>query len=234
MTTVNNHLARYQQEGFVKVAGWCSDKLFQTVDLLAAMPLNQRGGVCEIGVHHGKFFILLNQVTDENAKSFAVDVFDLQHLNIDKSGGGRRDIFERNLAAYDRHRGRNTTIVQGDSTDPALDLPQRIGPGTMRFVSVDGGHTAEHTINDLHLANCIVHNEGVVIVDDILNAHWLGVIEGVMLYLQARPTLVPFALGHNKLYMCKLSFHAAYLEAMSQCALATKQCLFFGHRLVAV
>jgi hypothetical protein len=48
--------------------------------------INKNGGCMGIGVHLGKFFILLNQLINAEYKSFAVDIFSDQHLNIDKSG----------------------------------------------------------------------------------------------------------------------------------------------------
>ena len=77
-------LEKYK-ENFQAVQGWTSDRLFDTVDLMDKSGINRKGGVAEIGVHHGKFYILLNQVVDLHYKSYAIDVFGMQHLNIDMS-----------------------------------------------------------------------------------------------------------------------------------------------------
>ena len=228
------NLKRYRNEGFQTIHGWCSDKLFHTIDLLSSLEFNRTGGCLEIGVHQGKFYLLLNQVISEDARSWAVDLFDAQDLNIDRSGSGSLTTFKANLEKYDVHRGKNTEIVSGDSTDPALDLEGRIGIGSLRFVSVDGGHTVQHTVNDLQLASRLVSNQGVVILDDILNHHWLGVIEGAVQYLSGFPTLVPFAIGHNKLYLCKMSYQPKYFEVMSRSPLFTKAVQFCGHQLAAL
>jgi hypothetical protein len=137
----NVNLKKYQSDGFKSVEGWCSEGLFDIVDFLDSLNLNRSGGVCEIGVHHGKFFLLLNQVTDANERSFAVDVFDNQSLNIDNSGCGSAEIFKNNLALYDVHNGRNTELVYADSTDSraASNLIERVGTGSLRFFSIDGG-----------------------------------------------------------------------------------------------
>ena|ERR1700722_9312703 len=234
MEIVNSALKQYYEVGFSKIEGWCSEQLFHTVDLFDSLPINKNGGVCEIGVHHGKLYLLLNQVTSVGAQSFAVDVFEEAALNIDLSGHGSREAFMNNLAQFDVHRGKNTIIIKGDSTDSKLQLEKTIGPGSLRFLSIDGGHTAEHTISDLKLANQLISNEGVVILDDILNGHWLGVIEGATHFLLGRPTLVPFALGQNKLYLCKLSFQKYYFNVLSESPMKTKIVPFFGHPLVAL
>jgi hypothetical protein len=230
----SERLQHYKDNGFQHVEGWCGYQLFDTIDLLDDIMPGKAGGCLEIGVHHGKFFLLMNQVIGANEKSYAVDVFDRQDLNIDTSGKGSLEAFKANLLKYDAHQGRNTTIIPGDSTDAGLRLEERIGPGSMRFISIDGGHTAEHTLSDLHLATRLVRNEGVVIVDDILNAHWLGVIEGVGRFLSTVPTLVPFATGDNKLYLSKLSFYRYYFERFRDSALKTKVTRFYGHDLVAM
>jgi hypothetical protein len=208
----NPHLYHYLQNGFWLIEGYCMVDTFRVIDIIDSSGINNKGGVCEIGVHHGRFYMMLNATTDSHEKSYAVDVFENQELNIDNSGKGSRVIFENNIRNLDKHQGSNTNIIVGDSTDSALDLVNRIGPGTLRYVSIDGGHTVEHTLNDLAIAEKLVRNEGVVVLDDIMHYCWLGVVEAAVKYLDKSPTLVPFAIGQNKLYMCKLSYHKKYLE----------------------
>jgi hypothetical protein len=228
-------LKEYQARGFPNVQGWCSEALFEIVDFLNSLKINQGGGVCEIGVHHGKFYLLLNQVTKEEDSSFAIDLFEDQSLNIDKSGSGSADALRANLNLYDVHQGRNTTLIRADSTDTHAvgELLKKIDRGSIRFFSIDGGHTVRHTINDLNLANLLTKNSGVVVLDDILNHHWLGVLEGAVKFLLLEPTLIPFAIGYNKLFLCKLSYYEQYFSAFEQFSLKRKVVDFLGNRLVA-
>lgn len=231
----NQYLQKYHDDGFYRIEGYCMAECFNVVDLIDSSGLNNRGGVCEIGVHHGKFYMMLNAVTDEEDKSYAVDVFEKQELNIDNSGKGSKVLFEDNIRNLDRHSGTNTKIIMGDSTDSGLDLVKTIGPGTMRYVSIDGGHTVEHALNDLKIAEQIVRNEGVVVLDDIMHYCWLGVIEAAVKYLSTNPTLVPFAIGQNKLWMCKWSHHTKYLELFKQSSLSRKwPQRFVGYEIVTM
>jgi hypothetical protein len=234
MNIKNENLKRYHENGFSKVEGWCEEELFYTIDLLSSLPINQHGGICEIGVHHGKLYILLNQIVDINYKSYAIDIFENQSLNIDGSGHGHRPTFEHNVFHYDVHQGRNTAIISGDSTDKKLQLTNYIAPGSIRFFSIDGGHTAAHTINDLQIANECISNEGIVILDDIMNPWWSGVIEGLIKFLQISPTLVPVAMGHNKLYLSKISYQKYYIEMFRNLQISGPKAdtNFFGHKIV--
>jgi hypothetical protein len=231
---MNKFLQDYIECGFDSVQGWCGHKLFEVVDLLNSVEINKQGGCLEIGVHHGKFYILLNSVIEATHKSYALDVFDNQHLNIDGSGKGSLDAFKNNLTTYDRHKGANSKIVTGDSTDPLIIESFDEADVPFRFISIDGGHTAEHTVSDLNLANKLIANQGVVILDDILNYHWLGVIEGAVSFLNMKPTLVPFAIGHNKLLFAKLSYKSFYFNIFDKSPLKSKVVDFFGHSIVAL
>lgn len=233
---MSHALRDYQSRGFEKVEGWVCEPLFAVTELLCASNISQGGGVCEIGIHHGKFFLLLNQVTDARDRSFAIDLFDDQSLNVDKSGAGSLEIFKRHLETYDVHQGRNTTIIQADSTDSRAigEIIQQIGRGSIRFFSIDGGHTVRHTINDLQLANVLMRNDGVVFLDDILSPHWLGVLEGAFKYLLQEPTLVPFAIGLNKMLLCKHSFYDRYFQLFRDSPFATKIVPFLGGHIVAL
>jgi hypothetical protein len=212
---INNHyLKNYYNNGFFRVEGWPHNNIPHVVDMLESSGINSAGGgVCEIGVHHGKLYIALNCLVDKKTEpSFAIDVFEDQHLNIDKSGKGSVEIFKENLKNLDKFFGENTKIIKGDSTDSSVDLVKQIGLGTMRYVSIDGGHTAEHTINDLQIANQIVKNDGVVLLDDMCHPSWVGVTEGAVKYLMQTPTLVPFSIACDKLWLCKLSYYKKYFD----------------------
>lgn len=191
------------------VQGWMNPGIANFLRLAGTATENMPGGALEIGVHHGKFFIAINSLVRPTDASVAIDLFEQgQAQNIDGSGRGNLAQFKANLLQHDRHGGSNVSIYEADSTTltPADILALSRGE-KFRIVSIDGGHTAEHTISDLKLAERVVSDFGFVFVDDFLNAHWLGVIDGVVNYLQSRPILWPVALGYNKLLMCRMSAH---------------------------
>jgi Methyltransferase domain len=171
-----------------------------------------RGNVAEIGVHHGKLFILLYLLTKADERGVAIDLFSLQHLNIDRSGKGNLARFLTNLRC---HADTDRVIVhEGDST--ALDgaMLVRLGGGPFRLISIDGGHTAEITLADLRTAESALAPGGVVILDDCFNESWPGVSEGVHRYFSESPAVVPFAIGGNKVLFCRAASVATYVDAL--------------------
>lgn len=200
-------LDTYRSDGFNKVYGFCSESALDVINHLEAINDSDKG-IMEIGIHHGQFFIALNQLA--NGDSYAVDVFEDQHLNIDNSGEASRDIFLDNLVKFDyRYRGSNVKILQSDSLDSSIT--KQIDT-QFKYISVDGGHTPHHVVNDLKLAEQLIDLKGVVVMDDYFNHWWPMVTEGICKYLETTPTLVPFASSHNKLWLCKVSYKKQYYE----------------------
>mgnify|MGYP003343898955 CR=1 FL=1 len=234
----DNKFDDFLKEGFKSVPGWVLADLPEYLRLLKDVEWNQSGGVTEIGVYMGRFFLLLRAMLDKPELSFGVDIFEDQSLNVDFSGTdkARQDIFKNYIDKYDAFGGKNVQIIKADSTSSKSqrELEESIPAGSMRYVSIDGGHTKIHTLNDLKLAERYVADGGVVILDDILHPHWLGVMDGLVEYLSTFPTLVPFAIGHNKLFLCKYPYHQRYLDVSSKSKSATKLIEFMGHKLWVV
>lgn len=202
---MNEHLKKYIDNGFTKVNGFCPIETLSILDYLDNFTTKSAGAL-EIGIHHGQFFIALNQLVSESYTSYAVDVFGRQDLNIDASGEGNYQQFINNLKLYDKYQGSNVRVIQGDSTDRNVFSNMN----QCHYISVDGGHTPEHVVNDLTVAADLVTNNGVVIVDDYFNHWWPSVTEGIAKYLMTTPRLVPFATSKNKMWMCKLSYKRQY------------------------
>jgi hypothetical protein len=169
------------------------------------------GDVAEIGVHHGKFFILLANLRRQHERAFAIDVFDDQHLNPDKSGRGDFSKFMENLRQYASEDG--LTVLKKDSKALTRADFYCGKKGRIRLFSIDGSHTAEHTCSDLAIAAQLIGSDGLIILDDFYNPDWPGVQEGFYRHLTSRGCdTAPFAYGNNKLFICKVAAHAKYLS----------------------
>lgn len=208
----------YLSDGYEKIEGWLSPHILRIVGHLGEEMNNIGvvGGACEIGVYQGRFMVGLTHVVD-GRRSLAIDIFDNQEYNIDGSGAGSGDLlarFRQNVAAYGcGDVGELSADSLALTSEDGRDIVNKYGQ--FQFVSIDGGHEPEHVISDYHFAESIIHPGGAMIIDDILNAGWPGVMEGVaVLFLLGRPKFVPFAIGHNKLFLVSKSFHARYLGLM--------------------
>jgi hypothetical protein len=222
-------LDRYLIIGMRRVEGWLFD---YSPKFIAGLSEVQRsagysGAVGEIGVHHGKLFILLLLTSSGTEKAFAVDVFENQHLNTDGSGRGDRGIFLANIRRWAGSDERVAIIARSSLEIGPEDI--LAASGRARLVSVDGGHTEECTLNDLVLAQSVLHDAGVVILDDYFNQGWPDVSAGVAKYL-ARPEskLRPFAISPNKVYFTDPRYAAFYRAEMRRKFAREKESRMFG------
>ncbi len=197
-------IQHYLRTGNRAVKGWLDPvdgRLIATLGAIQA-DLEWGGATGEIGVHHGKLAILLYMLLNAGESGFCIDVFDQQNLNVDGSGRGDEARFQSNLKYFLGKRF-EPVCLRGDSTSFA---PEDItgAVGSVRLFSIDGGHTPDITASDLQLASDSMAEHGVVILDDFFNATFPGVAEGGARYLSsARAGLTPFAIGLNKVFLCR-------------------------------
>lgn len=134
--TGQNSLDHYLGGGIKEVDGWLSLTSAEFIAHLARFQtsIGIIGDTCEIGIHHGKLFLILANVTSGNERAVAVDIFSDQHKNVDQSGYGDREIFEGHLRKFAPHSA--VDIVQESSLDLTnSDFAKR----KFRMFSVDGG-----------------------------------------------------------------------------------------------
>jgi Methyltransferase domain len=165
-----------------------------------------RGNICEIGVHHGRYFIALATQLRFEERGVAVDLFGAQEENIDNSGCGNQPVFEANVARF-VPMAKIDIIARNSASMTPDDITQH---GLVRFFSIDGGHSEAMTLNDIRLAEGTICEGGIAAVDDILSSHWTGVISGVARYFGEGGALLPFAVVPNKLLLCRQEFAERY------------------------
>jgi hypothetical protein len=206
----------YVSRGHKRVEGWLEPEAAQLIATFGQWQ-NVGGNVGEIGVHHGKLFILLHLLRRPGERSVAVDLFELQELNVDRSGRGDRAVFEQNLRTF-AGGTEGVTIASADSTTVKSDDLLNMAGGRFRLFSVDGGHTAAITESDLTIASESLVDGGLLILDDYFNQAWPGVSEGTNRFLSSSPTFIPFGSGHGKMYFTTSDYAAAYRAQMLECA----------------
>jgi hypothetical protein len=125
-------------------------------------------------------------------RSFAIDVFEEQHLNIDHSGAGDRAKFLANVSYWTGSIDGIAVIQKSSLEVTAESLLDEVGWG--RMISIDGGHTEQCTLNDSRLSEAVLHETGLAIVDDCFD-------EGGRMSPPASPATVSTrqpAFGHSR------------------------------------
>jgi hypothetical protein len=154
----------------------------------------------EIGVYQGKFLIGIENLTPRDSRCIAIDCFSKQEANIDGAGHGDLEIFTSNYKKFSLNSQR-VIPIEMDSLEINCNA---LGRKQFGIISIDACHTERHTINDLLIAEELIMDDGVVVLDDITNQDWMGVVSGAYKFFTSgsKGNLVPFAVGFNKLFCC--------------------------------
>jgi hypothetical protein len=189
--THRDYLRRHRE-----VEGWIEHATAHIIAYLIALQSANgiRGNMMEIGVHHGRSFILLALGCREAECAFAVDLFEQQELNTSRSGIGDRTRMTENLARF--APAARCVLITADSSRLGRSFSRE--HSGLRFVSIDGGHSRDTTRHDLFLAQRMLGPAGIVALDDIYRSDWSGVTAGLHEYYRRGGNLVPVALVPNK------------------------------------
>ena len=203
------------------IEGWSGELTFDMVSIVSDEQRRYNvtsRSVGEVGVHQGKSFVWMDALSFVHEHVFALDVFDMQHLNSDHSGGRGLsvDSFWRNIGPIVSSKGRaHIEVIRASSlTTTACNLSDRhLTP--VRLFSIDGSHTGEATYSDCCLAAATLTRGGCMFVDDYLNHGWLGVHEGVHRFLYERRTqYAPLAIAAGKFWICDAMYVQLYRSAL--------------------
>jgi len=199
-------LERYISHGHHTVDGWLSDVAIELIVLLAHVQqheLSIHGPVCEIGVHHGRFLILLALLQARDAKVGAWDLFSQQDQNVDLSGSGDRALFEKNVARHIGPLDERYLIQEVNSLELTAERVCEQLDGRPVLFSIDGGHTKSVVLHDLEVACHSVASGGIVILDDYMHPVWPEVTEALHTYLPKDDSVLPICSGGGKLFLVK-------------------------------
>jgi hypothetical protein len=212
---MNEKLWHYLRSGKKDLNGWLQRVDAEIIGLILESQHreNATGGCAEIGVHHGKSFVPLCLALRGEERGLCIDLFEDQSKNLDASGKGDFTTFQSNLAKFGIDPQR-IQVFKGSSEDVTPDyVLQNVGP--IRYFSVDGGHWKSIVQNDLNLAERTLTKDGVIALDDYCRADWPEVTSGYALWQERTGSdIVPFAIGSNKLYLCRKGSAAAYRAAL--------------------
>lgn len=200
------------------VHGWVGDRVFTVLEWVEAYHEERQvdGDIVEIGVHHGKFFLILAALLRSGERGIAIDLWEDQRLNVDSSGNGSSSIFQEHVANIAPDA--DIQLLAGDSMSlSAADIRAQMASPKVRMFSVDGGHTVSHVVNDLSLAQDLLAPGGVVALDDFLGTAWPTVTEGFYRYMDRHNRrLAPFLIFQNKLWLTTFSEQQEVLASVAE------------------
>jgi hypothetical protein len=176
-------LGAYAMESVESVAGMLQSGSISVIWSLAELQdyFGVTGDVAEIGVHHGRLFIMLCLAMSRGERAYAVDMFgDPPGVNQDD-----HDQFLANLARFQIQPEHFDLAVQDSRTLVQGRWPE--SAGNVRMVSVDGDHARDAVLGDLALAAASLNQGGVIIADDLFNPWYPTVTEAIYEYFRDRP-----------------------------------------------
>ena len=174
MVEGSRHVDGYLQSGSASVI-W---SIFDIQD-----ELKITGNVAEIGVFHGKLFILLCHSLRSGERGFAIDAFDTKpEIQGLKSEEELQRFNPNNLRSNLECNGINHVLVElimADSHELTADeLRSEFGDANIRIYSVDGDHSRNGVRHDLQLAAATLSEGGIILADDLFNTLCPSLTEG--------------------------------------------------------
>src|SRR5204862_3822534 len=158
---------------------------------------------------------LLSLLRRPGERAVALDLFEDQDRNVDRSGQGDRERLLANLAKHHRDAG-DVAVHQADSRELSGPALVELAGGPPRIVSIDGGHTADLTAHDLTTAADALVDGGVIVLDDCFNEVFPAVAEGAQRFLRERSDIRAAGAGGNKTFLCRQDHVEGYRRALQQ------------------
>ena len=157
------------------------------------------GHLCEIGVHHGRLFLMLALARREGERALAIDLFEDDAINANTQHAGRDGALFANARRLGIELSEEETFKTSSLDVKPSDILART-TGRIRFFSVDGCHLYREVENDLRLAESTLTPDGIIAVDDFFNPNWADVSFATYDFLRETGKWVPFAIT-SKLFL---------------------------------
>ena len=190
-----------------KIEGWFYPQAVQALVLIDKFQraAGIEGHIGEIGLYHGKSFILLYLLARDSEKCVGIDVF------LDEEF---KTSFFANMGRYEVP-GSPPRIEKMDSVD--LTSRQLIDwvNGFYRLFSIDGGHQMEMALGDLERVAPVLAEGGVIAYDDYFDPQFPGVSEALNRFLlgPAGVGIAPFFIAGGKVFLTTAGAHELLYKA---------------------
>jgi predicted O-methyltransferase YrrM len=174
---------RYLDEGYAAVPGMSS----RFAAMICGHILRRQsewdisGHVAEIGTFAGRFFIALALALKDGERALGIDTFEWPDAGL----------LDRFHSFVRRHGVPDDRVIalKADTSQLTSDtILARLG-GPIRFFHIDGEHTRRALTHDLDLAYAVLHEKGVIVLDDMLHPGFPMLFVAVMDWLGNHPDM---------------------------------------------
>ncbi len=145
--------------------------------------------------------------------ALAIDLFEDDSLNTNTPHAGRNGGLWKHARRLGIDLSPEETFKTSSLQLEAADLMARTA-GTIRFFSVDGGHSYLDVANDLRLAQQTLSPDGIIAVDDFFNIRWTDVSFAVYDFLRNTDGVAPFAVTQTKIYLASPASAESYRASL--------------------
>jgi hypothetical protein len=187
ITSGIERLDRYLDHGYEAVLGMSSRFAAAiTGFLLKHQSANGiAGDIAEIGTFKGRFFIAMMMGLKPGERGLGIDTFDWPSQTC-------WDEFLANCDAHGIDRANYTAWKTDTRGMSAQDLAAKLGGRKVRFFHIDGDHSDLCLSKDLELAYAVLHEKGILCLDDILHPGYPTLVATVMRFLEKHRELRVF------------------------------------------
>lgn len=180
LPTGNPRLDPYLRTGYEQVRGMSSGFAASISGHLIRRQseLGFSGHIAEIGTFEGRYFIALALGLRPGEHAIGVDTFDWPSEKV-------LDHFHRNCADHGLSRTDYTAIKGHTGSMTPEDIIAPAEGGKVRFFHIDGEHADAALTKDLALALPLMHEHGLIVLDDMLHPGYPELTDSVHRWLRA-------------------------------------------------
>ncbi len=194
----SSQLGRYLAE-YSAVDGWFSPESAAIWDCLLSHQTQTQmsGNFLEIGVWRGKSAALSTLHSKADESCILVDPFMPNEVR----------------TLIDGIKPENVVYAEKYSTELLRTGLLTTNAHTFRWIHIDGEHSGPAIMNDLNIANALLNEKGVLVLDDFFSTGYPQITAAVFQWLQQHPLqLHLFLCGLNKGYLCRTNTAPLYLQ----------------------
>lgn len=164
------------------------------------------GAIVEIGVHRARYLALLHALASHRSPVVGIDALlssDAKPLP-EPHRTNAIELMRANVASISGNTSNLYIVGANTLTLSATDISNSCSRDAIRYAHIDGGHDCRTVLHDLAIIVPNLAPDGVIALDDALSFMIPGVSEGFARYMLANEgELAPFAIGGNKLFVCR-------------------------------